>query len=173
VGALFAVIGTYFLSVTEKLTFNAGDVFILLSAIPWSFHVLTIEKAIQKVDSLFLSFCQFFICGVLCLIVAAFTEPLTFSGIYQSWIPIAYGGILSVGLGYTLQVVAQKDAPASHVVILLSLESVFAALSEWIWLGEKLSNRSLLGCTLMFSGVLLAQVRISKSQSNTAPLNER
>ena len=91
--------------------------------------------------------------------MAGFTEAITLNGLRGATIPILYGGILSVGVAYTLQVVAQRVAPPTHAAIILSLEAVFAALAGWLLLGEILSFRSLIGCMLMFAGMLTALLR--------------
>jgi drug/metabolite transporter (DMT)-like permease len=90
--------------------------------------------------------------------VAVFVEDISWQGIMDGLLPILYGGFMSAGVAYTLQVVAQKDAPPAHASIILSLESVFAALSGWIILDEQLTCRAILGCVLMFAGMLAAQL---------------
>ena len=98
------------------------------------------------------------ICSALSLIVAFFTEVIVLSRIYQAAIPIIYSGALSVGIAYTLQVVAQKNAHPAHAAIILSMETVFAALGGWIILNEILSTREISGCALMLAGMLLSQL---------------
>ena len=109
-------------------------------------------------DAIQLAFIQFATCSVLSLITAAVFEVISLAGILQATIPIFYGGVLSVGIAYTLQVVAQKSAHPAHAAILLSLEAVFAALGGWIVLDEVLTTRAMLGCGLMLSGMLLSQL---------------
>ncbi|MGD8995867.1 MAG: EamA family transporter, partial [Syntrophobacterales bacterium] len=98
------------------------------------------------------------ICCLLSLVVAGFLETITVHGLREATIPILYGGVMSVGVAYTLQVVAQKVAPPTHAAIILSLEAVFAALAGWLILGEVLSTRGLLGCGLMLAGMIVAQL---------------
>ncbi len=159
VGAILAASGLYLLSVTESFTIAKGDFLELIGAFFWAGHVLIIGWLSPKIDSLKLSSLQFLVCSLLSLIVALIFEEITLIGIYQALIPILYGGLLSVGIAYTLQVVAQKNAPPSHAAIILSLESAFAALGGWIVLDEVLSNRGLLGCALMLSGMILSQMQ--------------
>ena len=90
-------------------------------------------------------------------------EPISLRGLQDATLPILYGGLLSVGIAYTLQVVAQRDAPPSHAAIILSLETVFAALGGWLLLDEALSGRGLLGCGLMLVGMLLSQLGLGKA----------
>jgi drug/metabolite transporter (DMT)-like permease len=95
---------------------------------------------------------------MLSLVTAGVIEDITMRSIFQAAIPILYGGLLSVGIAYTLQVVAQRDAHAAHAAILLSLEAVFAAIGGWLILGEIISARGLFGCGLMLAGMLLSQL---------------
>ena len=110
-----------------------------------------------KVNVLKLALIQYLVCSVLSLIVAFSIESNTLDGVIQATIPILYGGILSVGIAYTLQVIAQKKAPPAHAAIILSLEAVFAAIGGWLILNEQLGNQELLGCALMLLGILVAQ----------------
>ena len=102
---------------------------------------------------------QYAVCSVLSLAIAVFKgESFALAGLMGAAMPILYGGLLSVGVAYTLQLVAQRDAPASHAAIILSLESVFAALAGWALIGEVLSTRGVIGCALMLAGMLLSEL---------------
>jgi len=101
---------------------------------------------------------QFAIVSLLSFIAAFAIETFTIQDILNAAIPILYGGLMSVGVAYTLQVVAQKDAPPTHAAIILSLEAVFAVLGGWLILSEMLSRRSLFGCVLMLAGMLISQL---------------
>jgi len=158
-GACLATLGLYLLSVTEALTFAPGDLLELSGAFFWAAHVLILSRLSPRMDRIKLACAQYAVCALLSLIVAGFTETVTVDGLRGAAIPILYGGILSVGVAYTLQVVAQRDAPPSHAAIILSLEAVFAALAGWLVLDEMLSLRGLMGCTLMFAGMLTALLR--------------
>lgn len=155
-GACLATLGLYLLSVTEALTFAPGDLWELSGAFFWAAHVLILSRLSPRMDRIKLACAQYAVCALLSLIVAGFTEALSLDGLRGAAIPILYGGILSVGVAYTLQVVAQRDAPPAHAAIILSLEAVFAALAGWLLLGEILSFRGLIGCMLMFAGMLTA-----------------
>ncbi len=156
VGACCATIGLYLLSMTEALTFAPGDLWVLFGAFFWAAHVLALSWLSPRMERLKLACTQYAVCSVLSLLGAYFTETITLDGIKGAIIPILYGGILSVGIAYTLQVVAQRHAPPIHAAIILSLEAVFAALAGWLILGEMLSLRGLIGCGLMFTGTLSA-----------------
>ncbi len=153
-GAVLAVAGLYLLCVSEGLTVAAGDGLVLAGAFFWAAHVLVIGCFAPKADSYELAFLQFAACAVLSLGVAAFTEPIELGPIGAGAVPILYGGVMSVGIAYTLQVVGQRHAPSSHAAIILSLESVFAALGGWLLLDEHLTGRQLAGCSLMLAGML-------------------
>lgn len=158
-GAILAVAGMYLLSVHGSLKINFGDFLVFLSAFFWAGHVLIISWISPRMDSIKLSCIQFIICSILSLIFAFALEKVTISGILSGIIPILYGGLMSVGVAYTLQVIAQKDAKPAHAAIILSLESVFAALSGCLLLGETLTTQGIIGCALMLSGMLISQLK--------------
>jgi drug/metabolite transporter (DMT)-like permease len=157
-GALLATIGMYLLCVADTLTIETGDIWVLSSAFFWANHVLIIGWLSPKMDTIKLACAQFIVCAILSLTTAILIEPITISGIRDGILPILYGGLISVGIAYTLQVVAQKDAPPAHASIILSLETVFAAISGWLLLGEALSLRAVIGCGLMLAGMLIVQL---------------
>ncbi|HYE81326.1 MAG TPA: DMT family transporter [Clostridia bacterium] len=158
-GVILAVVGLYFLSVNEDFSIAKGDFLEIIGALFWAAHILTIDYFTKKVDALKLSFVQFAACAALSMIVALIYEDISLSGLNQALIPILYGGLFSVGIAYTLQVVAQKHAKPSHAAIILSMESVFAALGGALLLNENLGARGYLGCALMFAGMILTQVQ--------------
>jgi drug/metabolite transporter (DMT)-like permease len=158
IGAFLAAIGLYLLSVTEKFTIELGDLLVLIGAFFWAAHVLIIGWLSPRINPIKLAFSQYVACSILSLIAAAMIEVITFKSIFAAAVPILYGGLLSVGIAYTLQVVAQRDAHPAHAAILLSLEAVFAAIGGWLILGEIISPRGLVGCGLMLFGMLLSQL---------------
>nr|WP_067285932.1 DMT family transporter [Marinobacterium profundum] len=170
-GASLALVGLYFLSINAAMVINRGDLLELIGAAFWAGHVLIIGRLAPHLDGLRLSIIQFLICAFLCLGVALIYEQdsFTFANLKAAWQPIAYAGLLSVGVAYTLQVYAQKHAPAAHAAIIMSLEAVFAAFGGWLLLNEELTGRALAGCTLMLAGMLLAQLpsRSARTLSNT------
>lgn len=161
-GAGLAVIGMYLLSVTSDLSISFGDMLVLFSALFWAGHVLLIGKlspGMDAVDAVKLSTVQFAICAVLSLIGGVATEEITLVGLQGAALPILYGGLMSVGIAYTLQIVAQRDAQPAHAAVILSLEAVFAAIGGWMLLDEMLTTRALIGCGLMLVGMLLSQLK--------------
>ena len=157
-GAVLAATGLYFLSITEQFTISFGDFLELLGALVWACHVLLIGWFSPKISAIRLSFIQFSVCSALGLMVAALMETVTIDGLWGAAPAILYGGLGSVGIAYTLQVVAQKHAKASHAAIILCLESPFAALGGWLILGELMTGRGLFGCALMLFGMFVSQL---------------
>ena len=159
-GAILAAVGMYFLSISEQFTIAYGDFLVLLSAFFFAAHVLVIGWLSPKMNSYRLAFMQYAACSLLSLIMAAVCEDIQLVGIIRAAVPILYGGVMSVGIAYTLQVIGQKKAHPAHAAILLSLESVFAALGGWVMLNEIMAPRQLAGCTLMLAGMLISQLWI-------------
>lgn len=157
-GALLAATGLYFLSVTGDFTISFGDFLVLLGAFVWAGHVLLIGWFSPKISALRLSFIQFMVCSALSLAAAAAFETVTAAGLAAAAPAILYGGLGSVGIAYTLQVVAQKHAKPAHAAIILCMESPFAALGGWLILDERMTGRALAGCGLMLLGMILSQL---------------
>ena len=165
-GALLAAVGMYLLSVNADFSISVGDLLVLIGAVLWAVHIHLIGWLSPKTNSLQLAFVQFMVCAVVSLLTALFVETATLTDIAAAALPIIYGGALSVGVAYTLQVVAQRNAHPAHAAILLSLEAVFAAVGGWLILDEVMPGRGLVGCLLMLSGMILSQlyglVRVGK-----------
>ncbi|ACS81826.1 DMT family transporter [Maridesulfovibrio salexigens] len=159
IGAVLAVIGMYLLSVNEGFHIEMGDLLVLICAVFFAGHVVVISLLSSKIDPVKFAAGQFVVCSVFSFIGAFSFETMTFAGIWAGIVPILYGGLMSVGVAYTLQVVAQQEAKPAHAAIILSLESVFAALAGWLLLGEILTTQGLIGCGLMLSGMLLSQIK--------------
>ena len=157
-GALVALVGMLLLSVNDDYSVAPGDWLQLFGAACWAAHVLLVGALASRYDPIRVAFLQFLVCAVISLVLALIFEQLDWQNIVLAMPAILYGGLLAVGIGFTLQVVAQKDAITSHAAIILSLEAVFAALAAWLFLGETLSLRGFVGCALMLSGMLLAQL---------------
>ncbi|HID69877.1 MAG TPA: EamA family transporter, partial [Desulfobacterales bacterium] len=135
-----------------------GDLLVLVSALFWAIHVQLIAWLSQKFDTLLLSLYQFVFCSVFSWLAALQWETMTLTGIKEALFPILYTGILSVGIAYTLQVVAQKRAHPGHAAIILSLESVFAVIGGYLFLAETISLRGFIGCGLMLTGMVISQL---------------
>ena len=161
IGAVLAIAGLYFLSVTETFTMARGDFLVLLGALFWTAHVQVLAYFSPRVDAVELAAFQFAVCALLSLAAALVLEGPTVAAVLQAAAPIVYGGVFSVGVAYTLQVVAQKKAPPAHAAILLSLEGVFAALGGRVVLAENLSPRGLLGAALMLTGMIVSQIGLA------------
>ncbi len=157
-GVLLSGAGLYLLSARGLVGIALGDGLVLIGAVFWAMHMLVIGRQAQEVPVLELAVTQFSVVAVLSLAGALIFETMRWSGIRAAAVPILYAGLLSVAVAYTLQVVGQTRAHPAHAAIILSLESVFAAVGGWIILSEGLSLRALAGCALMLAGVLLAQL---------------
>lgn len=161
-GAGLAIAGMYLLSVTESMSMDKGDTLVLMSAFFWGVHVLLIGRltsGLAAVDAIKLAAVQFAFCSLISMAGAALFEDITLSGLRDGIVPILYGGLMSVGVAYTLQVVAQRDARPAPAAIILSLEAVFAAVAGWMLLGETLTAQALVGCALMLGGMIWSQAR--------------
>ncbi|MDR0550486.1 MAG: DMT family transporter [Spirochaetaceae bacterium] len=175
IGAALTFTGLFLVSGGGHVSsFNVGDLLIFVSGLFWTCHVLLIDHLVKKTDALALSCGQFAVCGVLSLITAAFNIPALIgmgsppeiftagfraAALLEAIVPVLYGGLASVGVAYTLQVVAQQWAHPAHASIILVLESVFAAIGGILLLGEKPSLITLAGFTLMLSGMIVSQLR--------------
>ena len=165
VSVALAVAGLYFLCVTESFSIGAGDFYVFLCAIFFAGQILLVDHYVQKVDGVELSCVQFVVVTVLSGICMLIFENPDWAAIKVCIGPILYVGILSSGVAYTLQILAQKDANPTVVSILMSMESVFATLSGAIFLQEVLSGREYLGCALMLVAVLLAQIPMPEKKT--------
>ena len=153
-----ALAGLYFLCMTEKFTVGKGDVLIFACALVFSLHILVIDYFSPKVDGVKMSCIQFFVCGIASLPFMFLLETPKIGAMLNGWLPLLYAGVMSCGVGYTLQIIGQKDMNPAIASLILSLESCFSVLAGWIVLGERLSMRESIGCVLMFTTIILAQV---------------
>lgn len=155
---VLAVVGAFFLSTGGSFELRKGDAVELGGALFWTLHVIVLGKYASQFESMSFSLGQLIVCGILNLGVGIFTEPMI-SFNRALLLAIAYTAFFSLGLCYTLQVWAQKHTPPADAALILSLESVFAVLSGWLFLNETLAGIQVLGCILIFSAVLLSQFR--------------
>ncbi len=160
IGASIAFIGLYLLSVDSNFRMETGDLLVFISAIFWAMHLIVLSYLSPRFDFRILAFGQFLFTGMISLVLALFFEQPQFSAIHSAFYPIMYAGIVSAGLGFTLQVLGQKHARADHAALILSLEAVVAAFGGWLMLNEQLSGRELAGCLLMLLGVLASQWKL-------------
>ena len=159
VAAVLATLGLFLLSTGGRFVLALGDALELACAFLWAFHVIMIGWLVSRVRIPQLAVTQYLICAVLSLVISLLIESNSLEQAAGAWWTIVYTGIFSIGVGYTLQAVAQKVAPPADAAILLSLEAAFAALAGWLFLDERLTPIQLAGCGLMLAGMLLAQVR--------------
>lgn len=162
-GASLTLAGVYFLSVNQDLSLAPGDGYVIAGAIFWACHVQAVGELSKKHDPIPLAIVQFLVCAALSIAVAVLIEPFSLESLRGAAPSILYGGVMSVGVAYTLQVVAQRIAPPTHAAILLSLETVFAALAGWLILEELLSERAMLGCALILCGILLSHLGAARA----------
>ena len=155
---VLAAVGLYFLCMNEALTIEKNDLMVMLCSVAFAVHILVIDHFTQRVNGVALSTVQFAVAAIVSGVGAALTETLTLAGITECIWPLLYVGIMSGGVGYTLQILAQKDANPTVVSLLLSLESVFSVLAGALILHDRLTGRELLGCALMLLAVVLAQL---------------
>ncbi len=161
IGVAIALVGAYLLSGNvsgEGFSIAWGDLMVIISALFFSLHILVIDHFSPRVDGVMLSCVQFFVAGVVSLVFALIFEKPALVDLLPAWGPLLYTGVLSSGVAYTLQIVGQQNVDPTVASLLMSLESVFAALSGWIVLGQPLSARELAGCVLVFGAVVLAQL---------------
>lgn len=163
-----ALAGLYFLSVSGRFAILYTDVLLLGCALAFSIQITIVDRFGAALDSLRLSAVQFLVCGILSLIPAFFFEAFAYEGGFGQWLGmfaslkiwlcLLYLGILSCGVGYTLQIIAQKKLDATLASLIMSLESVFSAFAAWVFLHQSMTAKEISGCALIFAGICLAQV---------------
>ncbi len=157
-GVTLSLIGLYLLCVDGPLPVERGDLMMLACALCYAVHILVVGRFSPHVDSVRLSCIQFFSCGVFSAVLMFLFEKNGFHNLLRAWAPLLYSGLLSSCVGYTLQIMSQRDVPPTVASLILSLESVFAVLFGWLLLGQSLSAREMVGCAFMFCAITVAQV---------------
>lgn len=165
-GVALAAVGMYLLCITDGFSISRGDFYVLLSAVCFAVHILVIDRYSPRADGVTMSCIQFFTCGVLAGVFMLIFETPSVSALLSAWLPILYAGVLSSGVGYTLQIIAQKNVPPTLASLVMSLESVFSVLAGWAILHQSLSARELIGCALVFCAILLAQLPAPGKKNN-------
>lgn len=165
ISVALAVVGMYFLCMTGSLSLGRGEALCMLCALFFAVHITVIDHFSPDVDGVRMSCIQFFVCGGLSAVLMFLFEKPDIHKIVSAWLPILYTGVLSSGVAYTLQIVAQKNVNPTVASLLMSLESVFSALAGWAILGQGLSGRELFGCALLFAAIILAQLPIGKRKT--------
>ena len=161
--AVIAVTGFYLLCINEGVTVSKGDLYVLICSFFYALHILAIDHFNAKnADSMMMSCIQFFTAGTLMAVCMFLFEEPRVNDIIPARYTILYTGIMSCGAAYTLQIIGQRFTPPAIATLLMSLESVFAALSGWLILSEQLSVKELAGCGLVFAAVIIAQLDIKR-----------
>ena len=160
IALLLSLGGLYLLCIIpgEGFSIGKGDTLVLICAVLFSFHILTVDHFSPLVDGVKMSCIQFLVCGILSGIPALIFENPNITNILQAWMPILYAGILSCGVAYTLQIVGQKGMNPTVASLIMSLESCISVIAGWLILGQNLSSREIFGCVLMFGAIMLAQL---------------
>lgn len=159
IGVILAMIGLYLLCMKDEVfVLSTGDIYLLLCAFFFTIQITAVDHFAPKVNCVALSMMQFFVTAILSGIGMIFTKIPTWADITAAAIPLLYAGVLSCGIAYTLQIVGQKYLSATVATLIMSLESVFAALAGWLILNELLSTKELIGCGLVFAAVILTQI---------------
>lgn len=164
-GVIFGIVGMYLLTVRGSSGIEKGDLLVMLSAFLWAAHILCIDKFASEVYALRFAVSQFMTVAVLGGIFALIFESLTLEAVKLAWLPIVYGGLGSVGIAFTLQIIGQKSTEPVAASLILSLESVFAAVGGALLLNERLDIKGYVGCALIFIGIILAQLNINHKKS--------
>lgn len=166
ISALIAVAGFYIMSIHGHESLNRGDLLLLICAFLFSAQILSIDHFVDKVNPIAMSCIQFFVSAIVSSVGMIILENPMWANIYEARVPILYAGLMSSGVAYTLQIVGQKNLDATPASLLMSLESVFSALAGFVILKQVLSVNELIGCALVFAGVILSQLP-NKKQSHS------
>ncbi len=153
-----AAVGMYFICINEGFSINKGDFYTLVCAFCFAAQIIAVDKVIANLDGVRLSLVQFATCTILNGVLMLIFESPSLSNVLLGWLPIAYAGIMSSGVAYTLQIVGQKHCNPVLACMIMSLESAFALLSGWLLLGQAMSSREIMGCVLVFAAIMLAQI---------------
>ncbi|HQY98815.1 MAG TPA: DMT family transporter [Propionicimonas sp.] len=166
-GVLASLAGLYLISVTDDLTIGRGELVLIISTVFWAVQILVIEHVAGHLAALRFAMVQFLTCAVLSSLIALMVEPTPFAGLADAFVPLLYGGLVSVGIAYTLQVVGQRHALATHASLIMATESVFGALGGALILGEFMGLRGYAGAALMIVGIVVAQLGTPSQRLDT------
>ncbi len=162
IGAGLAIVGLYLLAVGEGFSVQIGDAILFVSAFFWTAHILMADRFANRVDVIEMSAAQIFMTLILSSLTMFAIETPRLSAMLNAWFPIVYGGLMSSGIAFTLQLYGQKYADPSTAAILMSFEAIFGALAGWFFLNEVMTGREVLGCALMLFGMLATQWTLIK-----------
>ena len=155
---LLAVFGLYLLSAMGSGKINIGDICLMGCALGFAVQITCVDRVAQNLDGLRLNAIQALVVAILSFPFICFTETVDFGNILACWLPLVFAGVLSMGLAYTLQIVGQKHLEPTTASLIMSLESVVAALCGWLILHERMTTSELLGCVLVFIAVIISQI---------------
>lgn len=158
VSVVLAVAGFYLLCISKTSGIQSGDLLVLICAVCFSMHIIIIDYFSPRVDGVRMACMQFLVCGVISLVGMVLFEHPSFEAIWNCRAAIGYSGIMSCGVAYTLQIIAQKDVNPTVASLLMSLESVFGAIAGYFILDETFTKRQFVGCVIIFAAVILAQI---------------
>ncbi len=164
IAVVLSVVALYLLCIKGDFSLAPGDLLVLVCAVCFAVHILVIDHFTAYCDGVKLSCLQFLFAGIISTICMFIFEDVDFAAILSCALPLLYVGIFSCGVGYTLQILAQKDSNPTVVTILLSLESVFAVIAGAIILKQQMTVREYIGCAIMFAAVILAQIQFPTRQ---------
>lgn len=167
ISVVMAVAGFYMLCLSGNSKLTKGDLLVLLCAFGFSIHIMVIDYFSPKVDCVKMSCMQFLVAGILSGIAMFIFEKPTVSALWNCRLEIAYAGLLSCGVGYTLQMVAQKNVNPTIASLLMSLESVFGSIAGVLILNETFTRRQITGCLIIFMAVILAQIKLPVKNHST------
>lgn len=154
-----AIVGFYLMCMSESFSLSLGDGLVLISAFIWGVQIMLVDKYSKRADPVMLSSIEFGTSSLLCAVFAfIFERDITWKAVTDCAIPLLYAGVMSCGIAYTLQVVAQKRVRPTLACLIMSLEAVFSALAGWVLLGQSMTGMEILGCVLVFAGVVVAQI---------------
>ncbi|MFR7872088.1 DMT family transporter [Peptoniphilus sp. HMSC062D09] len=157
---VLAMIGTYLMSVKGSLSMNIGDLITIFGSIVFAIHILMLSEFSKDTNAVLVSLIQFAVCGFFSLIAALIFEGIDMSAILKSYLAILYVGILSSGVGFTIQLMALKELDPVVASMISSLESVFGAVFGWLILSQSMSEREIIGAIIIFLATLIAQLPI-------------
>lgn len=155
---IMALFGLYLLCFKAGEPLNLGDVITFISALCFTLHILVIDYFSPKVNGIKMSCLQFLVAGIISIPLAFIFEDVVWANVFQCWLPILYAGVLSCGVAYTLQIIAQKDTDPMVTSLLMSMESVFAVVAGAIVLHEMMTVKELLGCAIMLAAIIIVQL---------------
>ena len=168
ISVVIATVGLYLISGVGITGINTGDLLMLGCAAAFAVQILIVDHAAADLDCLAFNMAQSLVCAIISGVFMLFTEELSFEAIISCWFPLVYAGVLSMGVAYTLQIVGQKQLEPTTASLLMSFESVFAAISGWLLLNESFTLTEGIGCLLVFCAIILSQ--IPTKVKKTAPV---